>query len=495
MLKRIKNINKFLDQPIDCQKDVLNYLITKGRKTRFGKEHLFNKITNYSSFKEQIPIRTYEEIYTYIKEIRKGKKDVLWPGRIKWFAQSSGTTNDKSKFIPITKESLYNCHFKAGKDMLSLYENNFPKNDIYNGKGIMLGGTLSESSQKKIIDADISAILLHKFPFWVNLHRVPDIKTALMKEWDKKLDKIAIQSLNENITNLTGVPSWMLILLKRVLKLSGKKNISEVWPNLELYMHGGVNFDPYKKQFQEIISNKNMNYLEGYNASEGFLGLQDKFPSKGMLLMLNYGIFYEFIPFKEYENGNKNTVNLSEVKLNISYVLVITTNAGLWRYLIGDVIQFTTLFPFRVKIVGRTKNYINVFGEELMIHNTDMAITKSCKKYHCSISNYSVAPIFIDKKSGSHQWLIEFIKKPKDLNLFMKEIDKQIKKVNSDYETKRENNLILRTPELIILENNEFHLWLKEKNKLGGQNKVPKLSNEREIVEEIISIKRSFQQN
>ena len=482
MLKRIKNINKFLDQPIDCQKDVLNYLITKGRKTRFGKEHLFNKITNYSSFKEQIPIRTYEEIYTYIKEIRKGKKDVLWPGRIKWFAQSSGTTNDKSKFIPITKESLYNCHFKAGKDMLSLYENNFPKNDIYNGKGIMLGGTLSESSQKKIIDADISAILLHKFPFWVNLHRVPDIKTALMKEWDKKLDKIAIQSLNENITNLTGVPSWMLILLKRVLKLSGKKNISEVWPNLELYMHGGVNFDPYKKQFQEIISNKNMNYLEGYNASEGFLGLQDKFPSKGMLLMLNYGIFYEFIPFKEYENGNKNTVNLSEVKLNISYVLVITTNAGLWRYLIGDVIQFTTLFPFRVKIVGRTKNYINVFGEELMIHNTDMAITKSCKKYHCSISNYSVAPIFIDKKSGSHQWLIEFIKKPKDLHLFMKEIDKQIKKVNSDYETKRENNLILRTPELIILENNEFHLWLKEKNKLGGQNKVPKLSNEREIV-------------
>ena len=492
MRKRIKNIKKFVDNPIQVQKSVFNYLIKKGIKTKFGEDHQFNKITNYITFKNQIPIRTYEDFDDYITKIRKGGEDILWPGKINWFAKSSGTTNNKSKFIPVTKESLEDCHFKAGKDMLSIYENNFPNINIYNGKGIMLGGSLTKSKNRNFKDGDLSAILLDEFPFWVNYHRVPDINTALMKEWDEKLDKIAKQAINENITNLTGVPSWMLILLKRILQLSGKNNIVELWPNLELYMHGGVNFEPYRQQFEEIIPSDKMNYLEGYNASEGFFGIQDKNPSEGILLMLDYGIFYEFIPMYKYRNGKTNAINLSEVELNRDYALIITTNGGLWRYVIGDVIKFTSLFPFRIKITGRTESYVNAFGEELMVHNTDTAISNTCKQFKCSIIDYTVAPIFITKKSGGHQWFIEFANKPRNLNLFMKEIDWQIQQLNSDYEAKRNNNLILQEPELVVIENNEFYIWLKNNRKLGGQNKIPRLSNNREIAKKILYIRKKF---
>jgi len=313
-----------------------------------------------------------------------------------------------------------------------------------------------------------------------------------MKEWDEKLDKIAKQAINENITNLTGVPSWMLILLKRILQLSGKNNILELWPNLELYMHGGVNFEPYRQQFEEIIPSDKMNYLEGYNASEGFFGVQDKNPSEGILLMLDYGVFYEFIPMYKYRNGKTDAINLSEVELNRDYALIITTNGGLWRYVIGDVIKFTSLFPFRIKITGRTESYVNAFGEELMVHNTDTAISNTCKQFKCSIIDYTVAPIFITKKSGGHQWFIEFANKPRNLNLFMKEIDWQIQQLNSDYEAKRNKNLILREPELVVIENNEFYIWLKNNRKLGGQNKIPRLSNNREIAEKILYIKKKF---
>jgi len=492
MQKRIKNINKFIEEPIEHQTNTLKYLIQKGLRTKFGNDHFFNTITNYTLFKKNIPIRTYEELEPYIKMQKEGGINILWPGKIKWFAKSSGTTNNKSKFIPITKESLYDCHFKAGKDMLSLYENNFPKTNIYNGKGLMLGGTITESNNKEVKIGDISAILLHEFPFWVSYHRVPDIDTALMSKWDNKLNRIAAQAVKENITNLTGVPSWMLILLKRILKISGKKNILDVWPNLELYMHGGVSFEPYRKQFQALIPSDKMNYLEAYNASEGFLGIQDTTPSKGILLTLDSGIFYEFIPMKKYLEGNLDAIDLLDVKLNTNYALVITTNAGLWRYLIGDVVQFTTIFPFRIKIVGRTKNSINVFGEELMIHNTDLAIRKSCEKYNCSITDYTVAPIFLENNSGGHQWFIEFSTKPKRLDSFMQEIDSQLKQLNSDYETKRSNNLILKFPELIVLKNNEFYLWLKENNKLGGQYKIPRLTESREIAERLIYIMKKF---
>ena len=492
MRKRIKKINQFKYKPIEFQKYIFDYLIKKGHNTSFGKEHKFNKITDYSSFKKQIPIRTYEDFEIYILRAKEGEKNVLWPGKVQWFAKSSGTTNSKSKFIPITEASLNKCHFTGGKDMLSLYENNFPKTNIYNGKGLMLGGSIAKSKIGKSKSGDLSAILLKEFPFWVKYHRVPDVKTAIMGDWEKKLENIVQQSIKENITNLTGVPSWMLILLKKVLFVSGKSNIMEVWPNLELYMHGGVNFEPYKEQFKILIPNKKMNYLEGYNASEGFLGIQDLSKSKGLLLMLNHGVFYEFIEIDKYRSNKKETIQLSDVKLNQSYVLVITTNGGLWRYEIGDIIQFTTLFPFRIKIVGRTKSCINTHGEELMVHNTDKAISRSCKKYNCSISEYMVSPHFINDKTGGHQWFIDFAKKPQKLKLFMQEVDKQLKQLNSDYEAKREKDLILKFPELVTLDNNEFFIWLNENKRLGGQYKIPRLTETREIAERLIFLKDKF---
>jgi hypothetical protein len=334
MQKRITKIDKFMKNPHGCQKNVFTYLIQKGLKTSFGKEHNFSQITNYGSFKQLIPVRTYEEFASYIQRVRNGEKSVLWPGKVKWFAKSSGTTNAISKYIPVTKESLYNCHFKGGKDMLSLYGNNFPNTDMYNGKGLMLGGAIIASKQGDFKEGDLSAILLDEFPFWVNYHRVPDIETALMGEWEEKLERIASQSVNENITNLTGVPSWMLILLQKVLQKSGRKNILEVWPNLELYMHGGVNFEPYRKIFKQLIPSDKMNYLEGYNASEGFFGIQDNNQSEGLLLMLDYGVFYEFIPISAYNKGSRDAISLKEVRLNTNYALVISTNGGLWRYLI-----------------------------------------------------------------------------------------------------------------------------------------------------------------
>ncbi|MAW20880.1 MAG: hypothetical protein CMD16_00610 [Flavobacteriales bacterium] len=492
MRKRIKNINAFISNPIKTQENVLAYLVLKAKETQFGKEHKFSRIYDYKSFKNQIPVRDYNDLSPYINKARNGEKEVLWPGKIKWFAKSSGTTNSKSKFIPISKESLYDCHFKAGKDMLSLYENNYPNTNIYNGKGLMLGGSISNSLYGDYKEGDLSAILLAEFPFWVSYHRIPDIKTAVMNDWKEKLDRIAKQAMHEDITNLTGVPSWMLILLKKVLELSGKRNISEVWPNLELYMHGGVNFGPYKKQFQELIPSKRMNYIQGYNASEGFLAIQDQHNTDDMLLMLDYGIFYEFIQIDDLNKCKLDTINLSEVKLNQNYAIVISTNSGLWRYLIGDVIQFTSISPFRVKVIGRTKSCINTFGEELMVHNTDNAIINACEKLYCSVKEYTVAPLYIDKGSGGHQWFIEFERKPNNPQLFMKEIDKELKRINSDYEAKRTRNIILDFPKLVLIENNEFYLWLKENNRLGGQYKVPRLNEDRVIANRLLSLKEKF---
>jgi len=488
MQKRIDKIEGFCKNPIQSQQNVFDFLISKGKKTTFGKEHSFQNIDTYTQFSENIPIRTYEEFSGFIERAREGEENVLWPGKINWFAKSSGTTNAQSKFIPITQESLEDCHFKGGKDMLSLYGNNFPFSDMYNGKGLMLGGTIKTSEKGNYKDGDLSAILLDEFPFWVNYHRIPDIETALMSEWEEKLERIAQQAVHENITNLTGVPSWMLILLKRVLAISGKKNISEVWPNLELYMHGGVNFEPYKEQFKTLIPSKKMNYLEGYNASEGFIGIQDKNPSEGLLLMLDYGIFYEFIPMDKFRKGQLEAIPLKDVQLNIDYALVISTNGGLWRYLIGDVIRFNTLSPFRIKIIGRTKSFLNAFGEELIVENTDKALLATCSICKASIKDYTVAPIFIDDSSGGHQWFIEFFREPEDIEFFKQELDNNLKALNSDYAAKRTQNLILNSPEIVLIQNNKFYTWLKQNNRLGGQYKIPRLCNDRKIAKEMLAL-------
>lgn len=367
--------------------------------------------------------------------------------------------------------------------MLAIYLNNNSNSKIFNGKGIILGG--SKEINSNYIDGDLSAILLDNFPFWVNTHRLPDIRTATMKDWKEKLEKITNQSLNKNITNLSGVPSWMLLLLKNVLKKTKANNILEVWPNLELYIHGGINFSPYKNQFNSIIPSKKMNYLETYNASEGFFGIQDQIDSNDMLLMLDYGIFYEFISKNDLENNSQNYISLKDVKLNVDYAIIISTNSGLWRYNIGDIICFTSINPYRIIIKGRTKSCINTFGEELMVHNTDEAIYEACRVTNSRVTDYTIAPIYMNNKSGAHEWAIEFEKMPDDIYLFMKILDNKITSVNSDYEAKRSKNLILDAPKLIIVKNGVFYNWLKQKNKLGGQNKIQRLNENRDFMEEI----------
>ena len=482
---RINKINWSLDNPIDTQTEILNYLIKKAKSTKFGLDHKFNKINNYTSFKYNVPVRTYEEFLIYIEKCLANEKDIVWPGHIKWFAKSSGTTDAKSKYIPISKEFLYDGYIKAGKDMLSIYENNFSDKSIYKGKGLMLGGSLLY--KEKYLIGDVSAILLNEFPAWVNYHRIPTLKTALLENWEIKLNKIVEESIDQNITNITGVPSWMLILLNKILEKSGAKNISEIWPNLEVYFHGGINFSPYQRSFNTIIG-KEINYLEGYNASEGFFALQDQKKSIGLSLMLNNGVFYEFIPMNEYKKPNLDAVTLKHVKLNQKYVMVISTTAGLWRYIIGDVIEFTSIKPFRIKIIGRTKSFINTFGEELVIENTENAICNACEKHNCKVKEYTVGPVYIDKNSGGHEWLIEFEKKPKNLNAFMYDLDEFLKQNNSDYEAKRFNNIVIQTPKLSLIEKNEFYNWLQKNNRLGGQYKIPRLSNDRKLIDEILSM-------
>ena len=488
MKKRIHQIDLFRKFPHEVQNDVFNSLIHKGKYTCFGDDHKFKNIKTISDFCKHIPIRTYEEIFPYINRVRNNEKNVLWPGNVNWFAKSSGTTNDKSKYIPITKESLEECHYKGGKDMLSLYCNNFPETNLYNGKGLMLGGSLETNSVYNYTDGDLSAILINNFPFWVNMHRSPDLKTALLKDWELKLDLILKQSLHENITNITGVCSWVLVLLNKAIEVSNSKNIMDIWPNLELYMHGGVNFSPYKNQFENLIPSKNMNYLEGYNASEGFFGIQDQKHKKDLLLMLDYGIFYEFIPLDEFNKGNKEAICLHEVTLNTPYVLVISTNSGLWRYIIGDTIRFTSVDPYRIKLVGRTHSYLNAVGEELMVENTDEALRICAFKHNCTISNYIVAPFFVKEGVAVHKWIIEFIKEPQSKNNFLVDLDDSLKRINSDYESKRYKNYLLLFPELIDVKKGLFYKWLSKNNRLGGQFKVPRLDNSSKIFKDILQV-------
>lgn len=492
MRKRIHQINFFRDNPNQAQDNVFQSLIENGKFTTFGAEHNFIEINSYSDFSKKIPLRTYEQLFPYIEKIRKGEKDVLWPGEIKMFAKSSGTTNDRSKYIPISEESLKNCHFKGGKDMLSLYCNNFTNTNIFNGKGLMLGGSKESNTTFQFVDADLSALLLDNFPFWVNMHRVPDLETALMKDWDKKLDMMCEQALNSNVTNITGVPSWMLVLFNRMIEKSGAKNILEIWPNLELYMHGGVNFGPYINQFKRFIPSENMNYLEGYNASEGFFGIQDQKNSKDLLLMLDYGVFYEFLLLSEYNNGEMKAIPLADVKLDKVYVIVISTNGGLWRYIIGDTIRFTSLNPYRIKIVGRTKSFLNSVGEELVVENTELAVEECSLIHKCSISDYIATSIFVEDGIAQHKWIIEFKTDPNSKKEFMKDLDKKLREINSDYDAKRSEGYCLLPPEIIVAEEGLFTEWLRNNERLGGQYKVPRLDNSSKIFFDIMKSKTTY---
>ena len=487
--KRKHQIELFLKYPNNVQIELLLKLIATAKKTEFGTTHHFNSIKNYADFASIVPIQKYETFEPLIERCRKGEQNLFWPTPIKWFAKSSGTTNAKSKFIPVSDESLEYCHLKAGKDMLCLYINNNEDAQLFTGKGLRLGGSSEVYKDNGSYFGDLSAIIIENMPFWADFSSAPSQEVALMSDWETKMDAIIDETINENITSLAGVPSWMLVLLNRVLERSGKKHILEVWPNLEVYFHGGVNFNPYREQYKKIIPKTDFKYYEIYNASEGFFAIQDINGSKELLLMLDYGIFYEFIPMDKYKGENSKAIPLSKVKKNVDYAIVITTNAGLWRYLIGDTVKFTSIDPYRLKITGRTKHYINVFGEELNIENVEDALKLACEKTNASIIDYTVGPIYMDgKEKGGHEWIIEFTKKPSSSGYFAEVLDNALKSINSDYEAKRYKNITLMPPIIHEAKEGLFYTWLKKKNKLGGQHKVPRLSNERTLLEELLEL-------
>ncbi len=479
----------WVSNPIDTQREILQDLVTHAQYTEIGRKFGLTKLFSIRDFKNAIPIQEYEDIETYVERLMNGEENLLWNTPVNWFAKSSGTTNSKSKFIPITEESLEDCHFQGAKDVISLYYSLNPNSNMLTGKGLVIGGSHQLSIVNENIQyGDLSAVLLQNSPYWGQWIRTPELSIALMDEWDSKIEKLAQNTIKENVTSLSGVPTWTLVLLKRILEITGKSNISEVWPNLELYIHGGVSFIPYKEQFKKIIG-KEIFYLEIYNASEGFFAVQDSFDEKGMLLLLNHGIFYEFMPVEEYKKPEPKTIGLNKVEIGKNYAIVISTNAGLWRYMPGDTIQFTSLTPYRVKVSGRLKHYINAFGEELIIDNTDKAIAIAAQKTNSIVNDYTAAPIyFSETKSGSHEWLIEFEIAPNCIKEFAYELDCALKTQNSDYEAKRFKDIALQMPIVKQLPKDVFTKWLSKKGKLGGQHKVPRLSNDRTFVEEILEM-------
>lgn len=489
--KRIHQIELFLKYPNEVQEELLFSFLETAKDTQIGRQYDFASIKSYQEFSERIPVSTYEDYQNIIERSRQGEQNIYWPSPIRWFAKSSGTTNAKSKFIPVSTESLEDCHYAASKDLLCMYLNNNENSQLFTGKSLRLGGSKELYKENGTAFGDLSAILIDNMPFWAEFSSTPSSKVSLMSEWETKMQAIVDETINENVTSLAGVPSWMLVLLNNVLETTGKDNLLDIWPNLEAYFHGGVSFNPYVDQYRSILPNKDFKYYESYNASEGFFAIQDRNYSNELLLMLDYGIFYEFIPMDTYGTINEKVIRLCEVETNKNYAVVITTNAGLWRYKIGDTVRFTSINPHRIKVTGRTKHHINVFGEELIIENAEVALKKVCKRTNAEIVDYTAAPIFMSgKEKGAHEWLIEFKTPPNDIDYFSELFDNALKSLNSDYEAKRYKNITLNKPTINVARRQLFHDWLKSNNKLGGQHKVPRLSNTRNYIEELLEMNK-----
>jgi hypothetical protein len=489
-IKRISQIDLIRKYPFDVQEETFHKLIKKAQDTEWGLKYDYKSIADIETFQSRVPLQDYDDIKPFVERLRKGETNLLWPSEIKWFAKSSGTTSDKSKFIPVSKEALEECHFQAGKDGIAIFANNYPETEIFSGKTLVLGGSHNINNfNNQSYYGDLSAVLIQNLPFWAEFIRTPSIQTALLDKWDEKIDKMAEEAIKVNVTTLAGVPSWMLVLAKHILKVTGKSTLKEVWPNLELFSHGGVAFTPYREEFEKLIGYDDMKFVETYNASEGFFAIQDNEYDSSMLLMLDYGIFYEFIDINDVDKPNPKVLALKDVELETNYALVISTNAGLWRYIIGDTIKFTSKFPHKIKITGRIKHFINAFGEELIIDNAEQALHKACSETNAIIREYTACPIYMQGDGkGAHQWLFEFNKEPDDMDHFMVYLDNKLKDLNSDYEAKRFKNLSLGFPKYEILKEGTFYKWLKEKGKLGGQHKIPRLANHRKYVEELLSL-------
>ena len=493
---RQKALEKYVSDGENMQRGVLRRLIDNGRRTEYGVQHLLKQTEGYEDFTRNIPVNTYEELKGYIDRMRHGEADVLWPGTVKWYAKSSGTTNDKSKFIPVSMDGLHNIHYKGPFDTVALYLMNNPKSRIFDGKALILGGSHSPNyNLPGSLVGDLSAILIENINPMANLFRVPSKKTALLSDFEVKREKIAHECLNKNVTNLSGVPSWMLSVLVKVMEVSGKKHLEEVWPNIEVFFHGGIAFTPYRKQYEQLITSPNMHYMETYNASEGFFGNQSRLDDKSMLLMLDYDVFYEFIPMDEFDKQNPNIVPLWGVETNRNYAMVITTSCGLWRYMIGDTVMFTSKNPYKFVITGRTKYFINAFGEELIMDNAEKGLEYACEKTGAQVSEYTAAPVYMDSHAKCrHQWLIEFSKEPESLDEFADLLDKRLQQLNSDYEAKRSHDITLQHLEIVKARKNLFNDWLKDKGKLGGQHKIPRLSNSRKNIDELLEMNSSAEE-
>lgn len=489
-IPRLKQIDLYDEHAGEIQARVLKRLIADTAQTEWGRKYDYSTIKSYEDFKSRVPVQTYEDIKPYVERLRKGEKNLIWPSEIRWFAKSSGTTNDKSKFIPVSKEGLQDIHYQGGKDAVALYFRMNPDSRFFSGKGLILGGSHAPNlNSNHSLVGDLSAILIQNIHPLFNYIRVPSKEIALMSEWESKIEKIAQSTVNVNVTNLSGVPSWFLVLIKRVLEITGKQTLEEVWPNLEVFFHGGVSFAPYREQYKQIIQSPKMHYVETYNASEGYFGTQNDLSDPSMLLMIDYGIFYEFIPMEELDNENPKTVCLADVELNKNYAVVISSSCGLWRYMIGDTVRFTNKHPHKFVITGRTKHFINAFGEELIIDNAEKGLAKACAATGAQVNEYSAAPVFMDERAKCrHQWLIEFAQMPDSVEKFATVLDESLKEINSDYEAKRYKDIALQPLEVIVARKNLFHDWLKEKGKLGGQHKVPRLSNTRDYIEEMLRL-------
>ncbi|MFT7344623.1 MAG: hypothetical protein ACI9XP_001210 [Lentimonas sp.] len=491
MKKRLHQIELFQKYPIEVQHEIFEKLIYNASYTEFGRLYEFSSIKSIAEYQRRVPLQTYAELKPWVDRLIKGEKALLWPTETKWFAKSSGTTAASSKFIPVTRDSLEECHQKGGKDLLALYYKNNPSGKLYRYKHMVIGGSAQINPTKvEGYTGDLSAIIMDNLPWWAEIRRTPSKEIALMNKWDEKIEKMAMSTRQEDVGLLVGVPSWTMVIAKRILDITGKSNLKEVWPNLECFMHGGVSFEPYKEEFKKLIHGDSMNYVESYNASEGFFGIQDQANSDELLLMLDYGIFYEFIPIMYYEGiASKKTLTLEEVEIGKQYAIVISTNGGLWRYIVGDTIAFTELSPYRFKVTGRTKSFINAFGEELIVENADRAISHACKHTNAQIRDYTACPIFMESKNrGGHQWLVEFVSQPDDLDKFIFHLDHKLKEINTDYAAKRTNDLIIGIPKVEVLPKGTFDHWLNSQNKLGGQNKIPRLCNDRLILEDILRL-------
>lgn len=488
--KRIYQIDLFKEHPHDVQREVLFGLINKAKYTELGLKYNFEEITSEKQFQERLPIQRYDDMKPTVERLMQGEKNLIWPGTTKWFAKSSGTTADKSKFIPVSNDSLEDIHMRGARDVLSIYLRNNPESKLLTGKTLTLGGSHQINNfNNNSYYGDLSAIIIENIPFWTEFLRTPSTEISLIQEFEEKMEKIIQHSLHEKVTGFAGVPSWYLVLLKRVLEVTGKENILEVWPDIEVFTHGGIKFDPYREQYEKLIPKKDMHYMETYNASEGFFAIQDEPEKKDMLLMLDYGIYYEFIPMDEYHMEHPPVLLLDEVEIGKNYAIVISTNGGLWRYVIGDTVKFTSKYPYKIVITGRTKHFINAFGEELIIDNAEKAINNACKRTNSVIREYTAGPVFMkDNQKGAHEWIIEFENQPADMDYFVAVLDHTLKTLNSDYEAKRHKNLTLECPKIIIAKQGLFYNWMKKRGKVGGQNKIPRLANDRKYLDELIEL-------